>query len=605
MKKHKLLFLFVVVSLCVSMLLTGCDSPSVDDPTPDETPEAPNLPDLLSYFVIDPTDNEYYVENKLFTNAEAIEGDIMWVKTPDGTELMATVNEDVDHFNNDVIKVKLYRDSVVLFEFPEVSYSLSENVEKDVNLYFENGILVFEVESLDYDTYEITYTRSYYQYSETAAPTKLYDGTDVVEYKVIGNLTVVVGTEVVRWYGSSSQTVFEMSTDFYNENGFNYGYEYDGYLYFEGYDCLYIYDKDGMCVVEYKSPANSRWHCFEFLNNGNVVIQEDLVVLDTSAEADFNYIYDGGSRVKTVTYILDYKTGALTDKTASVNFWISDFESAYDAEKYGTDFSFELVEGKQNQAVITRFDKDGDDDNSQYVVIDNDLNVEFVFPITEPNLDIDSLAYGAYAISDKYIVASLFGQYSSVKHVFDYYGNVVKRAPLINYISDKYIVCDDAVYDLDFNLIYLASENNLDFEGFINNKILVESDFNHDEQTDTALLDPASGELNVLGDNLNARVCDTGDNYYVLYEYCDQCKAHYDECDRDYCDDRYCSYGYECDKRECNSCMHSIYNAEGTLLLQSSNGCIGVEEHNNSLYVTISRYAYMNQEYVENNFVID
>lgn len=615
MRKHKLLFLFVVVSLCVSMLLTGCNLTGNEnpdpDPTPDETPEEPKLPDLLSYFVIDSTDNDYYVENKLFTNAEAIEGDIIWVETPDGTELMATVAEDVDHFNNDVIEVKLYRNGAVLYEFPKVSYSLSENVEKKVDLYFDDGILIFEVASLDYTDGETTYSRSYYQYSDTAAPTKLYDGTDVVEYKVIGNLTVVVGTEIVRWYGSENQTVFEMSSDFYYRNGFAYGYEYGGYLYFAGDKSLYIYDKDGACVVEYNSPANSKWSSFSFLNNGNVVIQEDLVVLDMSAEADFNYIYGDGTRIKTTTNIMNYKTGALTDKTASVDFWISNLESAYSAEKHGTDFSFELVDGKQNQAVIYRFDKDGDDDNGQYVVIDNDLNVEFVFPIIEPNLDVDSLAYEAYAIGDKYIVAGLFGQYGSIDYAFDYYGNVVKCVPQIEYISDKYIVCDGVVYDLDFNLIYVASENNLLFfeeesgKVFINNKICVEYDFNHDGESDLALLDPASGELKVLQDNLNAIVCDIGNSYYVLCEFCDQCKAHYDECELSNCRDEYCTFRSDCAKLDCNACVHSIYNAEGTLLLESSRGCIDVEEHNNSLYVTVSYYDYMVEKTVKHNFVID
>ncbi len=612
MRKHKLLFLFVVVSLCMSILLTGCgdetgNEPPAPDPTPDETPEEPKLPDLLSYFVIDPTDNDDYVENKFFTKAEAIEGDVEWVETPDGTELMYTIDEDVDHFNNDVIKVKLYRDGEVLFEFPQVSYSLSENVEKYVSLYFEDGVLVFQVTTFDYEELEWTDERSYYQYSETGAPTKLYDGTDVVEYKVIGNLTVVIGKDTVKWYSTGGSTVFEMSRDFYNSKGFSDGYEYEGYLFFEGDKCLYIYDQDGQCIVEYNAPANSRYTYFAHLNNGNIVIQEDLVVLDMSAEADFNYIYNDGTRIKTTTNIMDYKTGALTDKTASVDFWIDDLESVYEAEKYGRDFAFELVEGKQNQAVIQRFDKDGDDDNKQYVVIDNELNVEFVFPIREPNININSLAYDAYAIGDKYIVAELFGPYGSNEYAFDYYGNVVKAVPYLYTVTDKYILTREAVYDLDLNLVYLAVDNNLYLEGVMNNKVWVSGDFNHDDHFDTALLDPTSGDMTVIDDRLSGNICDSGNNYYVVYEYCDACKAHQKECELGRCRDySYCTYRYSnCEDRDCNSCVHSLYSADGTLLLQSSNGCIEVVEHNNSLYATVYRYDYTLEEMIEYNFVIE
>jgi len=609
MRKHKLLFMFVAVLLCVSMLLTACgdetgNEPPAPDPTPDETPEEPRLPELLSYFVIDPTKSDYYVESKEFTTVEEIDGDVIWVETPDGTELMAAISDEVDHFNNDVIEVDLYRNGEVILTCTE-TYSLSDKVEKSVNMYFENGVLIFEVRTLDLEDYTVTYKRSYYQYSETEKPTKLYDGNDVVEYKVVGNLTVVVGEETVKWYGTSNNVVFEMSTDFYRANGFDEGYEYDGYLYFGSSNSLYIYNPDGTCVAEYHSPANSEDVHFAVLNNGNIVIQEELVVLDDSAEAVYNFVYDD-TRYLVKTYIMDYKTGTLTEK-ADVDFIVVELESAKDAERYGTSFSFELVDGKQNQAIVWGFDKDGLDDNGQYVVIDNDLKIEYVFPIRTSNYDVYELAEDAFAISDKYFVTRLMSGTDEEDYVFDLYGNPISRIN-VEAVTDEFIFVYNAVCDLDLNVIYVMSDNGVypDPNGLydLGGKFLASTDTNYDEYYDEVVIDPVSGEVTVLANFIDAVLCDAGDSYYVLLEYCDACKAHYDECDLDDCEDDYCVFGLDCDEIECESCVHSLYSASGKLLFTTSSGCIDVETHNNSLVIYLESYNVATDEYEEYYFLV-
>ena len=607
MRKHKLLILFVAVLLCASMLLTACGDSTGNvpgpEPTPDETPEEPKLPELLSYFVIDPTTNEDYIVGKDFTKVERIDGDVIWVETPDGKELMATVSDEVDHFNKDVIKVNLYRNDQIILTC-ETSYVLSDGVEKYVDMYFEDGILVFEVKVWDSEDGTLTYERTYYSYSETASPTKLYGGSDVEVYKVIGNLTVVIGNETVRWYSTSGSKVFEMTRDFYDTNGFSDAREYDGYLYFGGSRFIYVYDRDGKCIIEYRCAADCEYFDWYILDNGNIVLQEENRVLDLSAEAKFNYVDEyTGERYNVVTKIINYKTGAVTEKP-EVDFFIYNLESNTDAKKYGTEFSFELVEGKQNQAVVYGFDKDGTDDNGKYVVIDNDLKIEFVFPVRDANVRIDSLAYNAYAVGDKYIVFDYYYGDSSVECVVDYYGNVVKTAPDIYYVTDKYIICRDAVYDLDFNLIYLSYENGVYFDGVIGDKVIAGKDANHDGEFDAYLVDPISGELTLVYDNINSAYCEFGDNYYVLFEYCDDCKAHYEDCELGACDSDICVYDLECYEVDCASCMHRLYSANGTLLLETSKGCIYVEEYNNTLVACVESWDYALNEWVEYYFAI-
>lgn len=609
MKKHKLLFMFVAILLCASVVLTACgDTGDTTPPTPptppNEIPEEPMLPDLLSYFVIDSKLSYHYTENEYFTKAEEIEGDVIWVEAPDGTELMATEDREVDHFNNEVITVELYRNGEVILTCTE-SYLLSEKVEKSVNMYFDDGVLVFEVETKDLEEHETHYSREYYTYSATEKPVKLYDGEDVESYKKIGNLTVVVGRETVKWYGAGSAIVFEMTRDFYNEYGFSSGYEYDGYLYFTGYadgvEVLYIFDQDGKCIVEYKAPRNCYETSYAYLNNGNIVIQQQIEVEDGSAEAVFNF-YEYGQRYLVKTYIMDYKTGALTEKT-DVDFFIEELQSASDAERYGLEFSFGLAEGKENQALIVGFDKDGYDENGKYVVINNDLTVEYVFPIDDANVRAEELAWYSYAIADKYILIDQLTSSEYSSYLFDYYGNAVAPVNEEIQFTDKYIFTEYAVYDYNLNLVYRVSDaNGAESIAIVDNKLVVTADSNCDGYPEIAVLDPANGKLTVIADGLDGVFCDGGDNYYVVLEFCDFCKAHHSECEYEDCDSRYCTYDVECEFHRCETCLHKVYSVNGTLLLQSSAtlGCPKVEEHSNSLYVTVAKG---NSE-LETSFVI-
>ena len=134
----------------------------------------------------------------------------------------------------------------------------------------------------------------------------------------------------------------------------------------------------------------------------------------------------------------------------------NDFNCYYSQEQVGTDFPFELVKGKHNQALLTKIVNNAPSNTIRYAVLDNSMKI--VFAVKNDTLDTSVAGYAeVLGMKDGYIAAALCGD-GAVAYYFDYEGNIKCTIPE-NFIdiTDKYIVTSTAILDYSLNVV-------LDFE---------------------------------------------------------------------------------------------------------------------------------------------
>ena len=164
------------------------------------------------------------------------------------------------------------------------------------------------------------------------------------------------------------------------------------------------------------------------------------------------------------TYIIDAVTGEAVEQ--NFNYIVTDLESAYTEDAIDTDHSyygryqrgrFELAEGKQNKAIVIKIANGSIAKSMDYVVIDNELNIEYRVRNENPDVEfnIDLWAFGPNMYGARIATAG-----KAAVHVFDLDGNpVCAFSGMPSYITDRYLVTDNVIYDLKMNVVYDAAAN--------------------------------------------------------------------------------------------------------------------------------------------------
>ena len=215
----------------------------------------------------------------------------------------------------------------------------------------------------------------------------------------------------------------------------DYDAEHNGYLYVYNFDpdsmvtTVIVYAPSGVASAQYNFSAGTAYSGDSLvdpkmyvLNNGNVLIQECIIVED-GEEYDFTYGAHA-QKLKLATKIMDHTNGAVYE--VDFKYLISEFESAYAYDGYG-EFYFALADGYYNQAYIISVADGVVGREIEYVVLSN--NLERVYTLknkymanygtysTIQNADKDG--YSAYAIVD--------GSDSFCR--FDWNGNILFTYP--------------------------------------------------------------------------------------------------------------------------------------------------------------------------------
>lgn len=231
--------------------------------------------------------------------------------------------------------------------------------------------------------------------------------------------------------------------------------EYNDYLYAwelsETTRKIQVFNKEGVCQVEYDYPQTVAMANPFLLNNGNIFVQEFLYAQE-GEEYDYEYAFAYESyKFKINNKIIDYKTGEVTK--IKFDYLVNDLSSYYTQENDGSDFPFILKEGKENQAYLVKIINKAPANKTDYVVLDNSMNI--VYTVKNDSLAESTYGYSeVYAMKDAYVGTIEYGN-DSVSYLFDYDGNIKCGIPenLVDY-TDKYIVTENAIFDYSLNKVY-------------------------------------------------------------------------------------------------------------------------------------------------------
>lgn len=344
----------------------------------------------------------------------------------------------------------------------------------------------------------------------------------------IGNTTYWVNSkgEVIRELLSAVTEIYGNPNYFYAEYN---DYLYDWVLPNGGSTSgisnrIQVFNKDGVCNVQYVVPATVFSANAFVLNNGNVFVQEYELALEGK---DHNCVFDMGGifvNANVKSKIINYQSGEVTE--LDLGFVVYELESAYDAKNSYSSFSFVLAEGYHNQAIVVDFDATGYSARSRYVVLDNLMNVEC--EVTNDTISANSFwAYGDslnWMGKDHYYTefGDAEGEYLAV---FDLEGKATLKLNLSSLIgtTDDYVVTYDAIYNVDGKMVYdfnqlIAGDNGSSIK-ILGNNVYVSKTNHVTGCTDVYQITVSKGKgtATLVAEGINDRFYSLG-NSVVLYD---------------------------------------------------------------------------------------
>ena len=448
MKKRKLLILLAAV-LSFTLLLTSCDlfseGKGAETKAPESTAEQTTAQNGVDQQAAEHEIRKYFelkgmAEAAKYPEISRIDGEI--VSYDDEHNLIAVKTLDLDEYNNVVETVKVYdleTNEVINTQSVSNPYGTDDNelTVLDVDIAYPVIRVSKEIRSEGSDTdYEI----SYYLAKSGAKEIHKTDMTDYdMTYFNNGLVACKMGDKVL-WIDKNMETVRTVEAVVANGYYINeFDAEYQGYLYAWNNDSIQIFNRSGLCCAEYKAEKDYKLF-FYVLDNGNVFIQGYKQV-DEYTPCDIEH---GGMRLELKSYIMTFTDG--TVKEIELDFAVESLENAYDENNY---LPFELAAGRQNQAIIVRYSAGKLAVGLEYVVLDNEMNIEYSLKNTTDGVDLS----GAYALNANYYVAPVSAGGTEREYIFDLDGNVVS-AITYEYTNTKYIVTNNAIYDYNMKLVY-------------------------------------------------------------------------------------------------------------------------------------------------------
>lgn len=469
MKKGSLCLLLTLI-LCLSVIFISCDKNTDPEETSETssvsessetqaTVEAETEPPVVEHEMHDYLS---YVDEDapVYTTAEQLEGE--YVDYDDDHNLAVMKEEDVDVYNNLVVKYKVY-DLVsgdVIFEKEHSSpyynnqipeYGTQTTMSVDI-LYPVIRVTITNTAQYS-DGTKTTYDISYYAAKKDGE--LIHQTTDnslQVKIDMGDNLYALTLGDEVFWLDKNIDVIRTaekiVTNDDYDFQGFNA--EYQGYLYSWSPDRLQIFNRAGLCTIDYTVDDDSSIEAF-LLNDGNVLLQKFTV---TDIYSSYDFIFRG-YRFDLTTYIVNSVTGKMNE--IELDFFVMDLKSAYSEEAFVTGRVFTLTPGRDNKAIIFRIANGSIAKDPTYAVLDNGMNIEYTLkndtPVILYDIDLPAATHNLY-------VATVMSGGVECYQVFDLDGNYVCSYNSAEAITDKFVVTEDKIYDHKMNVVYDLNANN-------------------------------------------------------------------------------------------------------------------------------------------------
>lgn len=210
----------------------------------------------------------------------------------------------------------------------------------------------------------------------------------------------------------------------------DYAYEFGSYEFF-------VYDRNFTIVAGYEAPSNADNSDFFVLNNGNVLIQNEILLPDDATDYQ---IFVDGEKYNLESFIFDVKTGAKTAVALDfiVEYVINEYVySGYDYEEMGVDFS-----ALANVITIRKIENKAPARSEEYRNYSNDMKllnylgreIPMQYGMAEP------IAENRYMVYDK----------SGKEYLIDDNNKIIGEISNASFNSDtKQFSCNGKYYDLD------------------------------------------------------------------------------------------------------------------------------------------------------------
>ena len=423
MKKTKFMTLIVTV-LLFSILLTSCSANKAAKVFKTLYNE---VEDDIEYEAYNISEHIADIDASKYTNVDIGDNIVLFIAENDG--------------KTNYICYNIYSQSVVLnLNDTDISYSLSiDNINNNVITVRETSSYTNSYNSVRTKTEYVAYD---FMGNELARASSKF--TDAFKF---GDLVIFNGSayKVVDEAGKLEKTEHKpyqiptrsMSTSIYN----------DEYYYIESLRTISIYNKDLVNVYTYSAPSYISSYSFFFLNDGKVLMRGTYTVEGDTKDFDY-YIVSNNQTVKYKLYYELIDPEKCSTKKLDLDFYISSITSAYSYKSNEDEFEIR-DDSFENIAVIHPIvDKklDSSEAATDTVFMNNNGKVLKSIKVIE-NQDC---TIPTKIANDRYVVYMLDGTYT----LFD--NNGKQLATLTNYMGCRgsSILCNDAIYDLDMNLIY-------------------------------------------------------------------------------------------------------------------------------------------------------
>ncbi len=505
--------LVVILGVAVALFLIlpgGENDTNPPDSTQTEQPSGTPEPvkhKLHDYFVM-----ENKVKSISFSAITQYEGEV--VDKDLDNELLALMTEDLDTKNRVTKTVNVYDlvSGEVIFT-DSVTYDLGSPNRVDLSVDIDYPILRV-VETTRQEMGEPTMNISYYFAKKDSSVICSASEEDGYEKTQFGNgLCAIRMADKIYWIDRDMEilrSVSQIAANGYDVDSFQS--EYEGYLYAWDGQKVQVFNRLGVCSGTYQIAHDGYLNAF-VLNNGNVLIQEFKRV---DAYESYDVMLDN-ARYVVKSYVMNFIDGAMTP--VALNFIVEALDTAYAQKNDSQGLPFALVEGKQNQAIIYKFAGGTVSLYQEYVVLTNDLTIEYAVENTRLGVDF----FSARVIQSDLYSAIVMEGGGVQEYLFDLNGNALTPITSGGFqVSKSYIATDAGVYNhkmekvLDLTTgVFAADEWDLDV---MSDRVYL-SRHNYETHADeTYVLTPAAAEPVLLCDGVDKEIYEIGGGYYVLYD---------------------------------------------------------------------------------------
>lgn len=419
---------------------------------------------------------ESEIEKEVYAQASKLKGEILDVCADKAQ--VALFTKDLDNYNYDVNTVKLVNALTgEVYKETSVRNSRGEAIKESIyadfcdtcGLYIVTVTYYDDTETADVDESKI----ERYHFTAEAEPREV--GLAINEFhecRSLGDVYAISIDDKISFFDEDMNLLSDYNGDFLRVKDLPYlsadSYmvsEEEGYFYFFSETEALIFDIDGKCTGKFALDHTKAQIISSFvLNSGDVLVQYVSYVERDVDEYDYA---TANQRYKLSSFVMDHKSGEKSEY--DLDYVVRDLSAAYESEPTEAGFPLTLKEGQENQAYISKISNARLEKSVDYVILSNDLSVQYTFPAAMDNVIYDD----AYAIdSERFVATALIGGSLHQKHIFGVDGRVIAAFPKGDVkITDSYIVTEKVIYDHNMSTVYNFSANGYALVGVCGDKV--------------------------------------------------------------------------------------------------------------------------------------